>query len=243
MSQQNKVLIGVPTEEYARRSDFYDYFNLLQKPNNSMVLFCHERSPAKSRNILIEQAEQHDCTHVLFIDDDMAYPPDSLMKLLENADKDLVSGLYFSRTFPHQPLAFDVADENGAALHMYMEEDTPRIVPIVAAGFGFLLARIESLHKMEKPYVRLGELDPQEWCDDIGFFNRARKAGLQAYCDTEVRVGHIGTMIIWPNKFDGRWYSGYDTTGIGITGNNGRQMVNAPQANIDIVYQEQKSGS
>jgi len=238
-----KVLIGVPTEEYARRSDFYDYFNLMHKPAGSVVLFCHERSPAKSRNILIEQAEKCNCTHVLFIDDDMAYPADGLTKLLENADKDIVSGLYFSRAFPHQPLIFDVADENGACLHMYLEEDTPRIVPIVAAGFGFLLVNLESIRRMEKPYVRLGELDPQEWCDDIGFFNRARKAGLQAYCDTEIRVGHIGTMIIWPNKLDGKWYSGYDTTGIGISGQNGRLMVNAPQANIDIVYQEQKSVS
>lgn len=238
-----KVLIGVPTEEFARRSDFYDYFNLLRKPAGSVVLFCHERSPAKSRNIIIEQAVQAGCTHVLLIDDDMAYPADALEKLLEDGDKDIVSGLYFSRTFPHQPLAFDVADENGACLHMYMEEDTPRLVPIVAAGFGFLLIRLEALKKMEKPYVRLGELDSQEWCDDIGFFNRARKAGIKSYCNTEVRVGHIGTMIIWPNKLDGKWMSGYDTTGIGISGNNGRMMVNAPQANLDMTYKEEENVS
>lgn len=238
-----KVLIGVPTEEYSRRADFYDYFNLLHKPSGSVILFCHERSPAKARNILIEQAEEHDCTHVLFIDDDMAFPADSLEKLLEDSDKDIVSGLYFARTYPHQPLAFDIADEDGACLHMYMEEDTPRLVPIVAAGFGFLLVNLKSLRKMKKPYVRLGELDPQEWCDDIGFFNRARKAGLKAYCNTEVRIGHIGTMIIWPNKMDGKWYSGYDTTGIGITGTNNRMMVNSPQIGVDMEHQEQKNVS
>lgn len=236
---ETKVLIGVPTEEYSRRADFYDYFNLMHKPPGSVVLFCHERSPAKSRNILIEQAEKTRCTHVLFIDDDMAYPADGLEILLENADKDIVSGLYFSRTFPHQPMIFDIADENGSCLHVYMEDDTPRLVPIVAAGFGFLLVNLESLRRMEKPYVRLGELDCQEWCDDIGFFNRARKAGLKAYCDTEVRVGHIGTMIIWPNKLDGKWYSGYDTTGIGIAGSNGRLMVNAPQSTPELIYKEQ----
>jgi len=223
-----KVLIGVPTGEFSRRADFYDYFNLLHKPAGTVVLFVHEASPAKARNILFEQAMQLDCTHVLLIDDDMAYQADSLSRLLAH-DKDIVSGLYLGRTYPHKPMIFDVADSDGACMNMYLEKDTPDLVPVVAAGFGFLLVKLEALKKLEKPYVRLGELDSQEWCDDIGFFKRTREAGIQAYCDTTVRCGHIGTMIIWPNKFEDYWYSGYDTTGIGIAGNNGRLMVNAPQ--------------
>lgn len=224
----DKVLIGVPTGEYSRRADFYDYFNLLHKPAGSVVLFVHEASPAKARNILFEQAIQYDCTHILLIDDDMAYQPDYLTRLLQH-DKDIVSGLYVGRSFPHKPIVFDLADESGACMNMYLEEDTPDLVPIVAAGFGFILIKTSIFEKLEKPYVRLGELDSQEWCDDIGFFKRVREAGIQSYCDTTVRCGHIGTMIIWPNKMDGKWYSGYDTTGIGIADQNGRQMVNTEQ--------------
>src|SRR5215831_3957474 len=217
-----KVLIGVTTGEYARRADFYDYFHMLQKPEGTMMIFCHDRSPAHGRNLIIEAAIENNCSHILFIDDDMAYKPDALMKLLEH-DVDIVSGLYLSRAYPHAPLAFDLAAEDGSACPVYLMGGEKRLTPIVAAGFGFLLVNTRIFQFLEKPYVRLGELDSEQWCDDIGFFNRVRKAGIQSFVDFECLIGHIGTMIIWPNQMpDGRWMTGYDTGGT-------QGMVNHPQ--------------
>lgn len=224
---ESKVLISVQTGEYARRADFYDYFFLMHKPLDSIAMPNHDRSPAKGRNTIINVAIEQKCTHVLFIDDDMAYPPDALNRLLEH-DKDIVSGLYVSRAYPHQPVVFDLADENGSACPMYLIEK-PRLVPIVAAGFGFLLVKTSVFDKLEKPYVRLGELDPEQWCDDIGFFKRVREAGIQSYCDLTVMCGHIGTMIIWPEYVDGTWYSKYDTNGPGA--------VRTPQIMPQVEYE------
>jgi hypothetical protein len=233
-----KVLIGVATEEYSRRADFYDYFNMLDKNSvTTICLFVHERSPARARNVIAEQALKNDCTHVLFIDDDMAFRADYLNRLLKH-DKDIVSGLYLTRVYPHQPLVFDMADDQGKCLFAYLDEDTPDLMPVVAAGFGFCLIKTDVFRKMEKPWVRLGELDPQEWSDDIGFFNRARAVGYQPYCDTTVQCGHIGTMIIWPNKVEGKWFAGYDTIGIGYEAESERQMVNVPQASPDVVWKK-----
>lgn len=212
---RNKILIGVSTGEYARRADFYDYYNLLKKPEGTMSLFCHDRSPAHGRNKVIEAAKQENCTHLLLIDDDMAYREDALEKLLEH-DVDIVSGLYLSRAYPHTPLAFDIADEmDGSAGSMYLTtDDKRRLVPIVAAGFGFCLFKMLVFERMEQPYVRLGELNAEQWCDDIGFFNRARLAGIKSYVDMECLLGHMGTMIIWPNRdSSGQWFAGYDTNG------------------------------
>ncbi len=225
----SKVLIGVVTGEYARRADFYDYYNLLTKPKDAAVILCHDRSPAKGRNLIIDAAIDNNCTHVLFIDDDMAYKPNSLLKLLEH-NVDIVSGLYLSRAYPHQPIVFDVADDDGSCLPMYLMGDEPRLKPIVAAGLGFLLVKTTVFDKLEKPYVRLGELNSEQWCDDIGFFNRLRQSGIQSYCDMEVMVGHMGTMIIWPNRAkDGQWMTGYDTNGTG--------MLNTPQINPNVKYE------
>ncbi len=224
---KRKVLIGIITDEYARRADFYDYYNILTKPIDTVAFFCHARSPAKGRNIIIDAAIAQGCSHILFVDDDMAYQPDLLMKLLDN-DLDIVSGLYLSRAYPHEPFAFDVADEDGACQPMYLVGGEPRIVPIVAAGFGFLLVKTSIFTKLEKPYVRLGELNNEEWCDDIGFFKRVREAGIKSYVDTTVCVGHMGTMIVWPNKgADGKWYTGYDTSG--------RGAINTPQITPEIL--------
>jgi hypothetical protein len=226
--EPNKVLIGVITGEYARRADFYDYYNLLTKPPDCAVLFCHERSPAKGRNMLIDAAKQHNCTHILFIDDDMAYKPDALLKLLEH-DVDIVSGLYLSRAYPHHAFVFDLADEDGSCFPMYLTPGGPRLKPIEAAGFGFLLIRMTVFDKLEKPYVRLGELNKEEWCDDIGFFNRIRQAGIKSYVDMDVMIGHMGTMIIWPNRdTQGAWMSGYDTNGTGV--------INTPQIQPKYQY-------
>ena len=154
-----KVLIAVITDEYARRADFYDYFNLMEKPEGSFVAFNHSRSPARGRNELINAAIEQGCTHILFIDDDMAYKPDALLKLLKH-DKDIVSGLYLSRAYPHTPLAFDIAnEEDGSAFPMYLLPGKTGLHEIVAAGFGFLLVKTSIFEKLEKPYLRLGELN------------------------------------------------------------------------------------
>jgi len=217
-----KVLIGVPTGEYARRADFYDYYNLLSKPVGTMAMFVHGPSPAKNRNQIIDQAIEHKCSHVLFIDDDSAFKSDALIQLLEH-DKDIVCGLQLRREYPHQPLIFDHMKSDGQSLYSYLNGDETRLKRIAACGFGFVLIKTTVFEKMEKPWVRIGELDPQEWSDDIGFFKRAREAGVtEMYCDMECRIGHISTMVVWPNKVDGKWYTGYDTRG-------DEGMLNTPQ--------------
>lgn len=223
-------MISVQTGEYARRADFYDYFFLLDKPANALAMPNHDRSPAKGRNTIIEHSIKQGCTHILFIDDDMTYEPDALDKLVQH-DKDIVSGLYLSRAYPHQPLVFDLADEDGSACPMYLL-DKPSLVPIVAAGFGFLLVKTSIFDKLEKPYIRLGELNPEEWCDDIGFFKRVREAGIQSYCDMSVCLGHIGTMIIKPKYEKGQWYTVYDTNGTGA--------IMSPQITPAVAYEFRK---
>jgi len=209
-----RVLVGVPTGEYARRADFYDYLNMLQLPTGSFQLFSHDRSPAHSRNLLIDAARSKNCTHILLIDDDMAFKEDALVHLL-NDDKDIVSALYLNKPYPHAPLAFDLADEStGSCIPMYLDEK-PGLIPIVAAGFGFILIKMSVFDKLERPYIRLGELDNEQWCDDIGFFNRVRKAGIKSFVDTRVCVGHICSLSVWPEYINGSWYTKLDTGGSG----------------------------
>lgn len=210
-----RVLIGWTTQESGRRADFYNYLSTLNKPPGTYHMPSNDRSPAKGRNLIIEEAMKKECSHILFVDDDMAPQPDALLQLLEH-NVPAVSGLYLSRRYPHEPLAFDVADDSGACLPMYLLGNEKRLMPIVAAGLGFCLFKIEVFETMRKPWIRLGELDQEEWCDDIGFFKRFREAGFQLYLDTECLVGHIGSMIIKPNKEKGEWFTNYDTAGKGM---------------------------
>lgn len=209
-----KVLIGVPTAEMARRADFYDYFNLLEKPLGSGITFVHGQSPARNRNLIIRQAIDNNFTHVFFMDDDIAFKPDMLMRLLAH-DKDIVSGLYYMRHYPHRPIMFDYADEEGRCRHHYLRDEDEGLMEVVATGLGCLLIKTDVFRNMEEPWIRMGELEKDHWCDDIGFYKRAREKGYKGYCDLDVLVGHMAQLTVWPNKIDGKWMSTYDTHGEG----------------------------
>lgn len=212
MSLESKVLLAIPTMEMARQAIFYDYFNMLNKQPGTIITFAHGQSPARSRNLMIEQALEHKCTHIMFIDDDVAFEADLLDRLLAH-DVDIVSGLYFMRNFPHTPIMFDNALEDGRCqIHLLSDGETG-LIPIVAAGLGCCLIKTSVFEKLDKPWIRLGELEPDNWCDDIGFFRRVREAGIQSFCDLDARVGHMATVTIWPKIDNGIWYISYDTHG------------------------------
>lgn len=209
-----KILVGVPTAEYARRADFYDYFNMLEKPAGTLVTLAHGQSPARNRNLIIQQAITNNCTHIMFLDDDVAFRPDLMMKLLAH-DVDIVTGLYLMRHYPHQPIIFEEAHEDGRCRHRFLTPGTAGLIPIVACGLGACLIKTKVFHELEQPWIRLGELEKDHWCDDIGFFRRVREKGFDIWCDTHQLVGHFASVTVWPNRVKGVWYSTYDSNGKG----------------------------
>jgi len=215
-------MVAVPTQEFARRADFYDYFNQLQRPEGTLCTFAHGQSPAKNRNIMIKLALENDCTHVLFIDDDMAFPADSLMRLLAH-DKDIVSGLYLLRNYPHFPVMFDEWYPDGRCRYAFLTPDKKGLQKVVNIGLGFSLIKIDVFKKLEDPWVTLGEYEKDNWCDDIHFFNKCREAGYEMFVDTDVRCGHMLSAIITPyqDPNTGQWVTQYNTGAV--------EMFHVPQ--------------
>jgi hypothetical protein len=144
----------------------------------------------------------------------MAFQPDVLTRLAAH-DVDVVSGLYLGRGAPHWPLIFSHFDERGAHLHLLTGQE-PALLPIAAAGMGCCLIRMSVFDRLERPYFRLGEMNAEDWSDDLGFFQRVQAAGIQSYCDLACRVGHIGTVIVWPKLAAEGWQVVYDTGAYGL---------------------------
>lgn len=203
-----KILVGLATSEYIRRADFLPYFLALDKPAGTLISTVHGQSPARSRNLIIEQALANDVTHILFIDDDMAIPPDTLIRLF-NHDKDVVSALYILRSYPHFPAAFDKFYEDGRCRFMFLDKNVKGLVPIVNCGLGCVLIKIDVFKKLKSPWVTLGSIIKDGWCDDIAFFNKVREAGFEMFCDTDARVGHMHSLVLWPSCHDEVWYTEY----------------------------------
>lgn len=208
-------MIGYPTTGISRRTDFYDYLNQLEVPCNEQLRMSPiGLSPAKARNIIFEQALVHGCTHVFLVDDDMALGRYDLAKLLAH-DKDIVSGIYPIAAFPHQPVAFDKFDEAGRAHYLNLTSEVDGLVRVVATGFGCCLIKTDVLKKMTRPWVRLGELDAEQWCDDIGFFWRLHHEApeVEVYVDTNVRPGHMKQLTLSIHKDTTGWKTGYNASG------------------------------
>jgi hypothetical protein len=207
-----KVMVAIPTAEMARKANFYDFLNILEKPEGSMQISSHAQSPAKGRNMMIEQALIQGCTHIFFVDDDIILNPATLKNLLKH-DVDIVTGVYCSRSFPHHPYLFHIAHEDGSCDGMIPGDEQSGLVEIVNAPLGCVLIKMEVFKKLESPWITLGELKKDEWCDDFSFFNRVRKAGFKIHADLDVCVGHQASVTVFYKKIDGRWCVSYDTGG------------------------------
>ena len=146
------------------------------------------------------------------MDDDVLAPIDMIEKLARH-NMPIVSGLYLMRSFPHQPIIFDVAYENGMCRHHFPKNE--KLVPVVSAGLGCLLIDMDVFDRLEKPYIRLGEIETDHWCDDIGFCKRVRAVGYKIYCDPSIQCEHIAAVRIKPEFVDGKWMVTYNTNGIG----------------------------
>lgn len=211
---QPKIVIGVPTGEFARQAKFYDYLAMLDKPEGTFTSSSHGQSPATNRNIIIEQALQLEATHVFFVDDDVLIPRDALKKLLAH-DKDIVSGLYLQRNFPHAPIAFNVSLNDGKCRYKFLNNKETGLVEVVNFGLGCCLIKTDVFRNIPKPWITIGQLNAQEWNDDIAFFNRCTQAGYHLFLDLDVRCGHMATATVWPEYKDGQWLTVYDTQGSG----------------------------
>jgi glycosyltransferase involved in cell wall biosynthesis len=208
---KTKILVALVTGEHIRQASFIPSFLALQRPDNSLTSTVHGQSPAAARNTIIKQGLENDCSHIFFMDDDMIFPPDTLLKLLAH-DKPIVSALYLLRSFPHRPAFFDKAYDDGKCKFTSLVKGLDGLVKGVNAGLGAVLISTEVFKKLEPPYVRLGEIDKDGWCDDVGFFNRCRKAGYDVWCDLNATVGHMTIVTIWPEKLEGEWFTNYKHT-------------------------------
>jgi hypothetical protein len=214
-----KVMVGLSTGEMARRADFYDSYNMMDKPEGSVLIASHGQSPAQNRNIIIREGLKHKCSHILFIDDDMVLPANLLTGLLKHKVP-IVTGLYLGRTYPHYPVIFDKAYTSGKCKYTFLTPDNVGLKQIVNCGFGCVLIHISVFHKLQDPWVTLGEIEKDGWCDDVVFFNKVRHAGIPIYCDFDMLVGHSLNVTLVPQRIGGKWQVSYITqTGHAISYN------------------------
>ena len=166
---------------------------------------------AKERNDILEAFWKSDCTHLLCVDNDLGWDPNTPLKFL-NYDKDFVAGVYPARTNNSNSPKFifrpDIDHSDSIRV------DSQGLLKMLAVPAGFMLLSREAIKTMRDAYPNLYYeglgfnknfesgyalfnteiIDGDFWGEDYVFCKKAIDAGIDIWCDPTIEFNHAGTV-------------------------------------------------
>lgn len=203
-----KTLIAIPCMD-TLSVGFVQSLIYMHKGDNPTVYLKPNSLIYDSRNLLSLYAIENGYDNVLWLDSDMMFPPDTLLRLQAH-ELDMVTGLYVKRTPPINPVIFrtlseplrraDGKLEKNADPYTNYPHDT--LFPVAACGFGCVLTSTKLLRAV---WDKFGPaFTPYTWAgEDLSFCHRVNQLGYQIYCDSTLSLGHIGTHVFTENDLKG----------------------------------------
>ena len=153
-----------------------------------------------ARNTLALKAINEKFDRVLWLDSDMTFRPDLFTKLSEHLDNGLefVSGLYMTRKPKYKPCLFKSIGPGKADFMLEYPKD--QLFEIVGCGFGCVMMTTDLIREVGdkfgypfSPLMGIGE--------DLTFCHYVGKLGKKLYCDSRLKLGHVGFMEITEETF------------------------------------------
>jgi len=129
-------------------------------------------------------ALEQNATHTLWIDSDMSFPEDTLLRFLRR-DEPIVGINAMSRRPPYRCTAQVRPDEP-----MVTNPDSSGLEKAHRMGFGMMWIATSVFREMEAPYFDF-EWVPEKNCwrgEDYYFFEKARKLGHSFYVDHDLSL-------------------------------------------------------
>lgn len=155
-----------------------------------------------ARNAIVHDfLNESDCTDLMFLDADVTAEPECFVQLAQR-DRDIVLGVY--------PYRREGGETMPVRLKPGAEIDADGLLEIEGGPTGFMKIKRHVLETMaaeapkywDKIYLtplvftrRIGEGNTR-WGGDIDFCNRWRAMGGKIYADAELRLGHVGKVIV-----------------------------------------------
>lgn len=200
-----KVLLGIPTYKTVSSVAFAHQMAILTEGITSGLVKRLEIEVdlyvTLARNKIcrkaLEQWEEGNISHVLFLDDDVLMPSGGIVQLLSRK-LPIVGGLYFSKDL--QPLAYNLSSGN-------FVDSVPNegLLKVEGTGGGCLLIECSVLQKMKEEFkdnwwfqntIELNSKGEEKYLgEDVFFFRRLKKIGIPLYIDCNVQCEHAGTGV------------------------------------------------
>lgn len=199
--EMSKVGICIPARGQVEVGTAFDLAALVNYTNkNSKVEINLYTSMGTlifdQRNNMVQSALDDGCTHILFIDADMRFPKDSLLRLLKH-NKAIVGVNATTRSEPVKPTAktLEVKDDH-VIWHPVFSKGKNGIEAIDGIGCGVMLIDAVVFKDLEKPWFYFEQLPQGKILgEDIYFCIKSADIGFKTYVDHELsqEIKHIGS--------------------------------------------------
>ena len=200
---EQKTLICIPCMDTVPTTFFLSMMGL-RKQNCSFANTVNSLI-YDARNMLAKRAVDGGFDRILWLDSDMQFEPDLMEKLSADMDegREFVSGLYFTRREKPKPVIFSKCgifrSEDGTDVRPIWEYfmDYPRdsVFTIEACGFGAVMM---TTALMKRVIERFGQpfAPVYGFGEDLSFCMRVQELGVPMYCDSRIKLGHVGLRVI-----------------------------------------------
>lgn len=161
----------------------------------------------QARNHIVKSFLATDCTHLLFVDSDIAFDGDSALKLL-NHDVQVIGGAYPYRSEDKEGFPVDIClNKDGIPIG----DREKGILECLHVPTGLMLIRRDVFDILTKKFPdnveTTGELfhfrtgllfidegDRNYYGEDVYFCRICNRAGIRVYCEPRINFSHIGTL-------------------------------------------------
>jgi glycosyltransferase involved in cell wall biosynthesis len=199
--EKKKITLGICTNRLIQPRTLECLLNLVNKSKHDLEICAATRgyTVAENRNYCVIQAQKNGSDYILFIDDDMTLPPETLDILLSHK-KDIVGVNSYSRILPLAPTT-GLINEKGEYKHPDKYPEWEMRIPdelfeAYFVGCGVCLIDMKVFKKVKNPFFKFTykKSGLVKGGEDGNFCDRARKLGFKVFCDPNISIGHLGII-------------------------------------------------
>jgi len=191
-----KLAILVPTRDMVHTHFAYSLTQLVKTTSevgiDTYLYFDSSTILLNQREKLIDEAIKMEADYVLWLDSDMMFPSNVVLKLLAH-NKDIVACNYMKRSLPMKTVAYTDLNDWDSWVPMEPQEE---LVKVKGIGMGCILMKTEVFRKLEKPYFEFRfKEDTKDWFgEDFILQDKIQKVGYEIFVDTmlSMEIKHVG---------------------------------------------------
>jgi len=190
-----KVTLGLPVyDTYKAETVASILMGLREFPHDIAFAMFKGGYIDSSRETAMRYAIENGSDKLLFIDSDMIFPPDAMVKLVAHS-KTIIGAAYNEKKLgPDGKRLSTVKLDDGKGGYFTGNAnmpDAPFMCAAVATGFLALYVPVIR-ERMQPPYFEYDRQEKGRAGEDTFFCQKARSVGLEVWCDPTLGVRHMG---------------------------------------------------